>query len=703
MNLPFIVMGFTSILLQITILRCLLSNFSGNELNIGITLSFWLTWVGLGSYAGTKVNIKNAFSLSFVLISLLTLPTVFFIKAIRSIISVGPGEVVPFSGTIISTSLSLLPLCFLTGLQFPLAVSYSGGSDAGGKVYGLEALGAFTGGVLFTFLISGRISGIEVCLLLAFLNILMAVYISKKKIYILFLIFPLLFYINFHELIFTLPWKGIKPIETSESKYGEISVIQIRGQSSIYVNGQIFFTYPDRPLEELKTHLAMTLHNNPSKILIIGGSLGTLKEFLKYPIKRIDFLELDMKLIEVSKKLLNIQEDKEVLKDHRVNIFVEDGRRFVKKTKRQEYDLLVVNIPPPVTASINRFYTIDFFKEAKKVLNKDGIVSITLPQSAGYMGRSMQTANGSVYNSLRSVFRCVEVTTQEYGGFFASDKTLNTNAKLLEERFVNRKIKTKYFSQFLFYDIFSPFGIDYVKKRLSDVHFFNTDLRPSSYLYNLILWSEIHGGMVLIHLLKIKGWHILVIFALLIMIASFIVLRNKNKVISFCIFTTGFSVMTLMITVILIYQSLYGYVYEKIGILSATFMIGLWAGAKILKPPKRLLKNIFFFEILIIGLTFASFIFFKAEILFYILNLLLGVIAGRQFNTANLFQGETQTAGKLYSLDLIGSVVGAFIPAIIFIPLFGINNTLFLVAVVKVISAAMIFSLGTRMSASEVL
>ncbi|MGB9716255.1 MAG: hypothetical protein ACPL1G_07610 [Thermodesulfovibrionales bacterium] len=703
MNLPFILMGFTSTLLQITILRYLLSNFSGNELNIGITLSFWLIWVGLGSYTGTKVNIKNAFSLSFVLIALLSLPTVFLIKAIRNIISLEPGETVSFSATIISTCLSLLPLCFVTGLQFPLAVSYSGNSDAGGKVYGIEAFGAFIGGVLFTFLISGRISGIEVCLLVAFLNILMAIYISKKKFYILVFIFTLLFYINFHEVMFSLPWKGIKPIQTSESKYGEISVIQIRDQSSVYVNGQIFFTYPDRPLEELITHLPMTLHNNPSKILIIGGSLGTLKEFLKYPVKRIDFLELDRKLIEVTKKLLNIQEDKDALRDHRVNIIVEDGRRFIKRVKKREYDLIVLNIPPPVTASINRFYTIDFFKEARRVLTQDGIISITLPQSAGYIGRSMQTANGSVYNSLRSVFRYVEVTKQEYGGFFSSDRSLDTDAKILEERFVNRKIQTKHFSQFLFYDIFSPFGMDYVKKRLSDVHFSNTDLRPSSYLYNLILWSEIQGGKVLRYLLEIKGWHIIVIFALLVIITSIFVVRNRNKVIYFCIFTTGFSVMALMITVILTYQSLYGYVYEKIGILSATFMIGLWEGAIMLKPPKRLLKNIFFFEILITGLALSAFIFFKAEMLFYVLNLLLGIIAGRQFNTANLFQGETQIAGKLYGLDLMGSVLGAFIPAIILIPLFGIKDTLFLIAGIKVVSAIMILSLSAGKSASEVL
>jgi hypothetical protein len=55
-RIPFIVMGITSMLLQITVLRLLLSTFSGNELDIGITLSFWLIYVGLGSFTGKKLK-----------------------------------------------------------------------------------------------------------------------------------------------------------------------------------------------------------------------------------------------------------------------------------------------------------------------------------------------------------------------------------------------------------------------------------------------------------------------------------------------------------------------------------------------------------------------------------------------------------------------------------------------------------------------
>src|SRR4030043_1385529 len=228
-KMPFIVMGFTSMLLQITVLRLLLSTFSGNELDIGITLSFWLIYVGLGSFTGRRIRFKHAFTCSFILVALLAEPTVLTIRAIRPALSLEHGEIVSFITIILSTAVSLFPLCFVIGLQFPLAVSYSRrydsipeGSNTAGKVYGLEAIGAFIGGVLFTFVIASRIGAIELCLLLSLLNILIAVYVSGKIPIALFLIVPVSFYAMFYKIEASIPWRGIGPSPIMESKYGEI-------------------------------------------------------------------------------------------------------------------------------------------------------------------------------------------------------------------------------------------------------------------------------------------------------------------------------------------------------------------------------------------------------------------------------------------------------------------------------------------------
>lgn len=688
-------MGLTSLLLQITAIRLLLSTFSGNELDIGITLSFWLIYVSLGSYIGQRIRFKYAFIYSFIVIAILSLPTAFAIKSIRTILSLELGESVSFHFTLLSTAITLLPLCFMIGLQFPLSVSFSGGKNAAGRVYGLEAFGAFIGGVLFTFLISSRLNAFELCLVLSLINIVVAVYLSKKKLISITMILPLIFYIGFHNTVSSLPWDGMEISQSAESRYGEIDVIKIREQSSIYTNGHLMFTYPNPQRDEMNAHLPMTLHPSPSNILVIGGSPGILKEFLKYPVDSIDFIELDLKIVEISTQLLNnSREDANAIKDQKVRIIIEDGRRFIKKLNRQTYDLIILNLPQPTTASINRFYTTDFFMEIKDVLKRDGIIFLSIPQSTGYIGKRMKIANGSIYNSLKSVFRYVEVTTQEYGGLFASDSVIYTEPEILEKRFIQRAIHTKHFNQYIFSDVFSPFNLEYVKKRLGEIKLINTDLRPSAYVYNLMLWAEIHGGEILYNLFSIRFWNILIIFAVSLTCIALISYRKKNRVIFFSIFTTGFSGMSFVLTIILTYQAIYGYIYEMIGILSATFMIGLWIGTLITRNLREPLRILFYMELTTILLSVSSpLLFFKAEFLFYILVFLIGTITGGQFSTANLSMGNSKAGGKLYAIDLIGSFTGTLLPTLLIIPLFGISSALMLIAFIKAFSVFLIRSI----------
>lgn len=691
-RIPFIIMGITSMLLQITVLRLLLSTFSGNELDIGITLSFWLIYVGLGSFTGRRLASKNAFTLSFLLISLLAPATIIAIKAISPVLSLEPGETVSLASIILSTAITILPVCFLIGLQFPLAVFFSGEKNAAGKVYGLEALGAFIGGVLFTFVIASRVRTFELCLLISMINVLTAAYISRRNFIFLFLLLPLLIYFGFYRILPALPYPHMEILQTVESKYGQIDVVKLRDQTSVYASGRLLFSYPDSPTDEISSHLPMTLHPSPAKILLIGGSPGTLREFLKYPVEGIDFVELDPKIIAVSRGLLTAQEDIHALEDTRLRIIVGDGRRFIKALNGRTYDLIVINLPPPASAGINRFYTTDFFREAKAVLNYDGILFINIPYSTGYIGRSMQTANGSIYNSLKTVFRNVGVTAQEYGGLFASDFQIAIDTKTLESRFILRGIHTLHFSPYFFRDVFDAFNTDYVRQRLNEITSVNTDLKPSSYLYNLMLWSEAHGGRGLFPLMKIRGRHVIVALLFILLSSSFFIFRKKYPVVCCSIFTTGFSGMTFMLTALLAYQAIYGYIYEMLGILSAAFMIGLWSGAVLTKYMKNTFKTLFYLELLTITLAVVSPLFFRAEPLFYVFIYLSGIITGSQFSAANAVRGDNEAAGKLYGMDLTGSFLGAFIPAIIIIPLFGTYNALLLLAALKAFSAAMIKS-----------
>lgn len=685
-------MGFSSLLIQISILRLLLSTFSGNELDIGITLSFWLVTVGLGSFLGRKIKRKNFFAYSFIIVSILAIPTILAIKSIRPILSIQVGEVISLFHIIISTAIVISPICFILGTQFPLSVLFSGNPKAGGLIYGLEAVGAFVGGLLFTFFISSRINAFALFLFLSLLNVFIASYILKKKYLLFFSVIPLSLYLLFYQTLPNLPWKGLHVLKTKESRYGEITVIKLHNQLSIYLNGHLFFTYPETPSAEIKTHIPMTLHPLPLNILVIGGSPSNLKEIMKYPFEKVDFIEIDREIVKIAFDLVS-KEDRDILRNHKLNIIIGDGRKFLKKINKTKYDLIFINLPPPYTANINRFYTIEFFKEAKSALKRDGILVLNLLESTGYIGRKMQVSNGSIYNSLKSVFDYVEVSAQEYGGLFASMSPININPEALEKRFLQRKILTQHFHQYIFYDAFFAFNVDYVKNRLHEISYINTDLKPSTYLYYLILWTEIYGGKILHSLLTIEKWHIFLFLSVIFILIFFLAYRNLSRVVYFSIFTTGFSSMVFMVSLILAYQSFYGYIYETIGFLTSTFMLGLWAGTMITKDTKKPLRTLLYLEFLTVVLATISIWFFKTELFFYLLILFSGAITGGQFNTVNLTINKIEIAGIIYGLELIGSFIGAFISSIILIPISGIHNTLLFMAGIKVFSAFLIFSL----------
>jgi len=690
-SVPVIAMGLSSILLQIASLRQLLTVFSGNELDIGITLSVWLTSVGIGSYAGHRFRKKDALAISFIIIAFLSQPIILSINLIRPLLALEPGETIPLITTLISTIIALSPLCFFIGVQFPLAVSYSEGNAP--KTYSLEAAGAFIGGIVFTLLLSGKVDSFALSTAISIMNLSIAAYLLRKKYLIILLLAPVIFYFGFRDINAAPQVKGLQLTERIESRYGEITVLKLGEQFNVYSSGKFQFSYPDPQTEELKAHLPMSVYPSASSILVIGGSTAALRELLKYPVSKIDFVEIDPKIIEISLGLLN-RKDREILDDKRLKIITEDARKFVK-TSHTYYDLIILNLPEPSTANINRFYTIDFFKEINVILRDKGIFSLTLPQSFGYISRRMQMANGSIYNSIKNIFRHVEVSSEEYGYVFASNSPIDITPRTLSAHFTSNRINTRYFQPYILEDAFSPLKVTLVRERLEKITVINSDIRPVAYLYNLMLWAEVHGGRTLNYFLDLKAWKAIFLPVTVFSILA-IILWRKRQAVYYSIFTTGYSVMSFSLIIILTYQASFGYVYEMIGLLTSIFMIGMAFGAYAINGVKLPLRWLRLFEIAAIILFISAPVFLKQEILFYMLSLLCGFIGGVQFAAANLCIKELEAArvaGRLYALDLGGSFLGAFLTSIFMMPLLGVQNTLLFLVLIKGMSFILLLSI----------
>ncbi len=432
----------------------------------------------------------------------------------------------------------------------------------------------------------------------------------------------------------------------------------------------------------------MILHKNPGNILVIGGPFTFLKWYLSFPVKSVTYLEHDRVMLKVSIGILK-GDDRTILQDKRLMIVINDERRYVRRLKKRSYDIVVLNLPLPVNANMNRFYTEEFFYLLRDIIRDDGIVVISLGTSRGYMSRALRMTNGSIYRTLMKVFTHVVSSSDEYGFFIASMKELNLERELLKERLSIYGLEARFINNAIIDDIFNPFRMEIVKKHLSGIEIINSDKRPVSYLYNLAIWFET-GGLSSNLLLSLKKGMVMSFMILIFFIFSFMMRRKME---SFLIFTTGYSGMSLSISVILLYQSMFGYLYEMIGLLTALYMSGLAIGSYTGRYINNLGRYIIITELFLFLLPLFLTIVLVNELSFYILIISLGVAGGLQFVMASSFllkRGIEDAPARLYSLDLIGSVIGGITTAVIVVPVTGVHYAFILFSMVKLISLCLI-------------
>lgn len=131
---------------------------------------------------------------------------------------------------------------------------------------------------------------------------------------------------------------------------------------------------------ETMVHPILFSHPKPENILIIGGGDGgVLREVLKHNVKKVDLVEIDKEVIELSKKYLKFV-CKNSFSDKRVKIYKTGGERFIRDYV-DYYDVVIVDCTNPEPEGLSsELYSIEFYKQASRALKKDGII-ITLGAS----------------------------------------------------------------------------------------------------------------------------------------------------------------------------------------------------------------------------------------------------------------------------------------------------------------------------------
>ena len=161
---------------------------------------------------------------------------------------------------------------------------------------------------------------------------------------------------------------------TGNSEYQEIQILDTEefGRALILDNTYQTTERDEFIYHELISHPALFTHPNPKKVLVIGGGDGgTVREVVKHKsVEKVDFVELDEKVVEVCKKYLPTLSCE--IDSEKVNTIFTDGIKYVAETE-ERYDVIIVDCPDPVGPAKGLFEK-EFYKNVYKCLNDDGVM-----------------------------------------------------------------------------------------------------------------------------------------------------------------------------------------------------------------------------------------------------------------------------------------------------------------------------------------
>jgi len=710
--------GFTAVTAQVVLMRELLVLAGGAEISLGLVLGSWLLWTALGSGLLGRIKAREPRRLVAeleVLIALALPLTILAARAAKSALQTVPGEI-PAPGAILLSSLVIIgPFCALSGWLFA-AGSRLYGVAAGayiakssGTVYLLEAAGSAAGGVLASLFLIRTLDAIGIAFLLALVNLLAAAWLARGAR----LAVPLLVAAGL-VLPFAVPriesaslarlWRGFHLIAVRNSVYGNLVLAGREGSATLYENGLAVATVPDPEAAEQAVHYALLQHPEPKSLLLIGGGInGSLAEALKHPsLRTVDYVELDPAILELAGKYF-APSWSPVLKDPRVRVHAVDGRLFLK-TASAAFDVIIVSLPDPRTAQLNRFYTLEFFREAARKLRRGGVFSFRLTAAEYYVSPDLAAFLRCINKTLHAVFPEVRFLPGETVHFFASNAPggLVDSAAGYLERLRSRGIRTTYVREYYIPSLMTPdrmAGLESQIRPRPETPL-NRDFSPVAYYFDAVLWSARFGrGSVpwMKWLGEVGFGGFLGATGVMALALVLLVRRRPKATAALSVAVMGLTMIGLEILLLLGFQAIYGYVYDQLAILIAAFMTGMamgsWRGLG-RGDMRRLVAIQVVAAVASLALCglFEGLSADRSPLVFPVLTFLCGLIGGYQFPLASrvYFAGAPaarRNPGTLYALDLAGSCLGAVVFSAWLIPLFGFWATALVMALLCAASA----------------
>jgi spermidine synthase len=728
--------GAAAAIAQVMFARELLVAFLGNELTIGLTLAVWLTGIGAGAAIARRVRCGERPALMSACGALMAaagaaMPLQFLsARTVRAIVGVPVGEVGSLANVLVAAGVVCVPTALVVGMTFPLLCAAASGEDGdaageSGRLYGWESLGSMATGAALTWVLLPFRGGIAAVAVGAGIAMLGAAMLLRR--------FPAVAALTVGAAcvlagVAGSPLDGVEQMSvgarwrtagilagdgrlaaSSDTVYQNLALVERRGQYTLYANGGIAATFPDPLTAEHEVHAIMAQKPSAKRVLLLGGNpLDDVRELLRYPLERLVHVDIDPGVGQLIRDAMP-GEWAAMAADRRLVRISEDAPRYLK-TCRGLFDVVLVRAPAPSTVSANRCFTTEFYADAGRRLDAGGILVTSVGLSERMQSESA-ALGGSVYKAMREVFPVVMASAGARPLFLAGtvESGLTLDRAVLAGRSRAARIETAHFRPEYFFgtDDYDPEKVAHVRDALarSDAPA-NTMARPVATAYSLALWRNFSGtgNWAALWVTVLAAVAALVWAAVRVAPAAG---AAPAWVACGVAATTGLAAISMELLLILLFQSVCGYVYTRMGLIFAVFMAGLAVGARtgrrwsgggaatwrtlsMLEAGVAALAGVVaILQVLSTGEAAGP----AAEIAIYAGVTLAGWLTGAEFPVivGVLTDGGGRAGPVVAAVDAsdhAGAAVGAVATAALLVPWIGELRTAFMILGVKTVSAA---------------
>ena len=756
-----LVLGIQAIVSQSLLIREALVLMFGSEIAWSVVLTAWLLGVALGGVLSGRWEPKREWldlALVGTLIALSATVTIdiWVFRGARGWLGVQPGELLPLSTTIWSAVLFVMPVSLWVGVAFPLAsrlvepVDHNIliGSGLLGRVYALESLGSLLGGAWFSFWAIENYPPIEVALLCGLVTLIASSgllwFRSRRGLATTVLVASAVATIVFatvgrediHQRLIELRWRYLAPgyeiVAEIDTKYQNLAIGRIADQFSLYSDGQVVSDFPDPYTYAPLAHFWMSQHPSPQRVLMLGGGAeGLLSEVLRHPVEQVDYVELDPHQLELTAPYLATT-DRAALEDERVHIHHLDGRFFIK-TQKNRFDLVIASLSEPTSALRARYFTKEFYGELRRSMTSESVLCLTAAASPGSLGPASAEYLASLRETILTHFPHVLIGWGNPAHVLASttDGLITTEPKVMAGRYAEREVSSEVFQSVWFEAATDWLDAEKISMRAAELDRadniqVSTDLHPSIYIQRLVLWDRSTGGRESGTIERLRSVGMLPSTLGLFLLVALLLALSRIRIgarngwargsVLVSIATTGFVTMALSIVWLFAFQNLYGFVYQRIGWITALFMgglaVGCWLAGRLAQQLERWLIAV---DVLLATLAFSAPLLLSAlgalqtspmtlllvELSVSILVMSTGVLGGAAFALAGglaiVATGRTgKAAGHIVGADHVGACFGALLTGVFLVPVHGTVVAAIFLGGVKLFSAVLLWQLASH-------